>query len=197
MVSDFQIGCIKAEDATLEVIAPIIVKLKVAIEAVIVDVKVLASVPSDRVLCTLVGGVLDALSIAKLLACLLNVGTFGVLFASGLLTPLCSSSSVPLVPFLLLLSSLSRPRSSPSLLRLAASLVLSSAVFSALSTASYSRSSCASFPRLPAASASSRSWTSRSSLPSSVSSSKGKVKVSHSWSSVLTNSSSHMLLIFP
>lgn len=56
-------------------IVPIIAKLKVAVEGVIVDVKALVGLPLDRILCTLVGGVLDALSIAKLLACLFNVST--------------------------------------------------------------------------------------------------------------------------
>jgi ABC-type dipeptide/oligopeptide/nickel transport system ATPase subunit len=127
-VSDGQIGCIKAENATVEVIAPIVAKLKVAVEDVIVDVKVLASLPLERVLCTLVGGVLDALSIAKLLGCLLNVGVLNVLFGSPSLTPLYSSSLVLSVPFSLFSSSLSRPGSFPSSLRLAALSVLSSAL---------------------------------------------------------------------
>jgi len=78
-----ELSCIKAEDATFEVIAPIIAKLKVAIEGVIADVKVLASLPLERILCTLVGGVLNALTIAKLLACLLNLvfGAFGSILA--------------------------------------------------------------------------------------------------------------------
>ena len=177
--SDRQIGCIKAENATLEVIAPIVANLKVAIEGAIVDVKGLASVPLDRLLCTLVGGVLDALAIAKLLGCLLNVGAFISVWI-GPIDPFYSSSSVLAVLFLLLSSSPSRPRSPPSLLRSAPSSVLSSAAFSVLSTASSSRSSHASSQRLPAASTSSRSWMSRPSFPSSVSNSNGEVKVSRS-----------------
>ena len=68
------LACIKSGDgATIEVISPIIAELKVAIEKVIVDVEVLVSLPLEKILCTAVGGVLDALAIAKLLACLLNV----------------------------------------------------------------------------------------------------------------------------
>lgn len=84
--SDCEIGCLKAEDATLEVVVAIVVKLKVAVEGVIVDVKALASLPLDRILCTLVGGVLDAVAIAKLLACLLNASAFGFSFGSSSLT---------------------------------------------------------------------------------------------------------------
>jgi len=69
-----KLTCIKSGDgATIEVISPIIAELKVAIKKVIVDVKVLVSLPLEKILCTAVGGVLDALAIAKLLACLLNL----------------------------------------------------------------------------------------------------------------------------
>jgi hypothetical protein len=70
------------------VIVAIVAKLKVAVEGVIVDVKALASLPHERILCTLVGGALDGLSIAKLLASLCNVGGFNFSFRLRLLTPL-------------------------------------------------------------------------------------------------------------
>ena len=78
-VSDHWIGCIKGEDATVEKIGPVIFKLKVAVNDVIADVKVLGSLPLERILRTFAGGVLDAVAIAKLLACLLNVSAFDLL----------------------------------------------------------------------------------------------------------------------
>lgn len=61
------LGCIKPDNATVEAVTPIVAQLKVAIEGTIVDVKALASLSLERILCTSVGGVLDAISIAKLL----------------------------------------------------------------------------------------------------------------------------------
>ena len=71
--ADLWIGCIRANNATLENIAPIVANLKATIGDIIVEVNGLASLSLDRILCTTVGGALDALAIAKLLACLLNV----------------------------------------------------------------------------------------------------------------------------
>jgi len=68
-----ELGCIKAEDVSVEVVVAVVAKLKVALEGVIVDVKALASLPLERILCTVAGGVLDAVSIAKLLAVILNL----------------------------------------------------------------------------------------------------------------------------
>ena len=65
-------------------IVPIIANLKVAVEGIIVDVNALASVPLDRLLCTLVEGVLDAAAIARLLGCLLNVSSSVVFLVSYL-----------------------------------------------------------------------------------------------------------------
>jgi len=92
-----ELGCIKAEDATIEVIVPIVAKLKVAIEGIIVDVKALASLPLDRILCTLVEGVLDAAAIAKLLACIFNL-VFGA--CASIIAIVSVSVKVQLCPLL-------------------------------------------------------------------------------------------------
>ncbi|KAF9653538.1 hypothetical protein BDM02DRAFT_3125522 [Thelephora ganbajun] len=92
-----ELGCIKAENATVEVIAPIVAKLKIAIGDVICDVKALASLPLERILCTLVGGVLDAVAIAKLLACLLNL-VFGA--CASILAVVAVSVKAQIIPIL-------------------------------------------------------------------------------------------------
>jgi len=61
------------------VIRPIAEDLKVALATIIVDVKALASLPLDTILCTVVGGVLNAVAIARLLACLFNVSASALL----------------------------------------------------------------------------------------------------------------------
>jgi len=78
-VANCWLGCLKPHNATLEVIAPLVVDLKAAIGTIIVEVEALASLPLDRILCTVVEGVLSALDIAKLLACLFNVSPLALL----------------------------------------------------------------------------------------------------------------------
>jgi len=78
-VADRWLGCLKAHNATLEVIGPLVNDLKGALGTIIVEVEALASLPLERILCTIVGGVLGALDIARLLACLFNVSSFALL----------------------------------------------------------------------------------------------------------------------
>ena len=74
-MANCSLGCLTAHNATIDVITPIVAEIKVALGGVIVQVEALASLPLDRILCTVVEGVLSALDIAKLLACLFNVSS--------------------------------------------------------------------------------------------------------------------------
>ena len=161
----------------MEAIGPIVADLKVALVDVTAKVKLLVGLPLEEILCTVVGDVLDAAGIAKLLACLFNVGALDLVPQEPLTNVLYSSSSVPALPSSSSSPSLSRPNAFLSSLISVASSAPSSAPFSAWSAASSPISLPASFPRLLPASASLWSCMSRSSLSFSVSASASRGEV--------------------